>query len=189
MAIGPANFVIVAAWLGFFIFYTYHTGARPSILSIVAIIGLAIPILPQSLLNAINYGTLKPFPVIDLGSIHLKLGLLALKYETNLSGVGPLQLFIRIRLLNSSTNLSLGGRLILVSTVRDSYAPVPYFQFCKPFLFLYLRIRHSAELLLAGDCVKSLDVIRSCRLSRLIRETPGKRVTPKGRWHSRFYLW
>jgi hypothetical protein len=93
MAVRPANFVVVAAWLGFLIFYTYDTGGRPSILSMVAIIGLAIPILPQSLINALHYGTLKPLPVIDLGSIHLKLGFLALKYETNLSGIGPLQLF------------------------------------------------------------------------------------------------
>ena len=113
MAVRPANFVIVAAWLGFLIFYKYYTGCRPSIPSIVAIIGLAITILPQSVLNALYYGTLKPFPVIDLGSIHLKLGLLALKYETNLSGIGPLQLFYQNAFIEQINKSILGWQTYL----------------------------------------------------------------------------
>jgi hypothetical protein len=95
MVLRPANFVVVGAWLGFLVFYIWRFGRQRTGLGICAIVGLTIPLFPQILLNAVYHGTFTPFPAMGLGSVEGRLGVLAVKYETNVSGVDLLRLFYR----------------------------------------------------------------------------------------------
>lgn len=93
LALRPANGVLLGAWLGFLVFRVSQAGKPRMILSICAVVGLIIPVLPQILLNA-YHGIPTPFPIIGLGNQD-KQGLVSLKMETNASAIGPCQLFYR----------------------------------------------------------------------------------------------
>jgi hypothetical protein len=114
LALRPANFVVVGAWLGFIVFHIWRVGMRRVGLTLCAMAGLALPLFPQILLNALYHGAFTPFPIMDLGSTQIRLGLLALKYETNLSGVGPLQLFYHNPFVDRRDVSELGWHIYLL---------------------------------------------------------------------------
>jgi hypothetical protein len=113
LVLRPANVVLLGAWLGFLAFWVSQARKPRVMLSICAVMGLTIPVLPQILLNALYQGIITPFPVLGVGSAQVKLGLLSLKYETNASGIGPLQIFYRNPFIDRGEALEFGWQVYL----------------------------------------------------------------------------
>lgn len=83
MIVRPANVVVVAAFVVFLMLYLYlKRGARFE----YGVVGVAAPLLLQSILNLGAYGRFTPFPAADLGSFQTNAGLSAIKYFTDMAG-------------------------------------------------------------------------------------------------------
>jgi hypothetical protein len=113
LVLRPANSVFVGAWIGFLLLYIWRSRRQRTGLTICSIASLAIPLFPQILINTVYHDAFSPFPVTDLGSAQVRWGTFAIKYETNLSGVGPLQLFYRNPFMDQGEASGLDWQLYL----------------------------------------------------------------------------
>lgn len=113
LVLRPANVVLLGAWLGFLVFHISQAGKPRMILSICAVVGLIIPVLPQILLNAAYHGIPTPFPIIGSMGYQVEHGLVSLKMETNASGIGPCQLFYRNPFIDLGEASSIGWQAYL----------------------------------------------------------------------------
>jgi hypothetical protein len=111
LVLRPANLAVLGAWLIFVAFRLFRAREHRAVLAVCAVVGLAIPLLPQIYLNAVYNGLFTPLPAYASGAEQLMLGLFSVKYETNATGVGPLQLFYGNPFIDRREALELGWEI------------------------------------------------------------------------------
>jgi hypothetical protein len=106
----PANIAVAGAWLGFILLHNWPLNKKGTARILYSLSGFAIPLFPQLILNAIYHGAITPFPTF---AIDTNFAVLVVKLETNLSEIGPLQLFYRNPFLDQKEASEFGWRIYL----------------------------------------------------------------------------
>jgi hypothetical protein len=102
LAIRPAGIWVAAVTASLFISRCCRMfQAHKTIKSALRILGIFVvglmlflaPLIPQMLINHFHFAKITPFPVLNLGGTQFRWGIRYLKYGTNLSGPGDVEMF------------------------------------------------------------------------------------------------